>query len=139
MLDEVVGQLLALLPLLAWGAGADAGRDAGGSQPAGAGAGFAPLGLLLAFALFRLFDISKPPPVSTLERLPGGFGIMADDVAAGILAAGGLALLARLDPAVVAVAGLSAGPGALAGAACSGTIDLMRCTVPGAVRPPWAW
>ncbi|MFC1565140.1 phosphatidylglycerophosphatase A [candidate division KSB1 bacterium] len=41
---------------------------------------------LLAFAFFRLFDIFKPPPIKTLEYLPGGFGVMADDIAAGIYA-----------------------------------------------------
>jgi len=39
---------------------------------------------LLAFVLFRMFDIWKPPPVRQLERLPGGLGIVADDVMAGI-------------------------------------------------------
>ena len=43
---------------------------------------------LLALALFRLFDILKPPPIRHLERLPGGTGIMLDDVAAGLLALG---------------------------------------------------
>jgi phosphatidylglycerophosphatase A len=42
---------------------------------------------LLAFALFRLFDIWKPIPVRQLERLPGGIGINADDVMAGVYAA----------------------------------------------------
>jgi phosphatidylglycerophosphatase A len=42
---------------------------------------------LAAFALFRLFDIWKPPPVRQLERLPGGWGINADDAMAGIYAA----------------------------------------------------
>jgi phosphatidylglycerophosphatase A len=41
---------------------------------------------ILALLLFRLFDILKPPPVRQLERLPGGTGIMMDDVAAGVLA-----------------------------------------------------
>ncbi len=41
---------------------------------------------LLAFALFRLFDIVKPWPARQLERLHGGLGIMMDDVAAGIYA-----------------------------------------------------
>ncbi|MCA9167246.1 MAG: phosphatidylglycerophosphatase A [Planctomycetales bacterium] len=39
--------------------------------------------LLAAFGLHRLFDISKLPPGRQLERLPGGWGIMTDDVAAG--------------------------------------------------------
>lgn len=40
----------------------------------------------LGFVLFRLFDIIKPPPARQLERLPGGFGVMADDLAAGVYA-----------------------------------------------------
>jgi len=39
--------------------------------------------LLAAFILFRSFDILKPPPVRQLESLPGGTGIVIDDVAAG--------------------------------------------------------
>lgn len=74
VLDEVAGQLIALLPLLpgvpsAWG-------------------------LVAAFALFRLFDIWKPWPCRALEALPGGVGIMADDLLAGAYAAG--CLLAAL-------------------------------------------
>jgi len=42
---------------------------------------------LLAFLLFRLFDIWKPPPVRQLERLPGGIGIVADDAMAGVYGA----------------------------------------------------
>jgi phosphatidylglycerophosphatase A len=42
---------------------------------------------LAALALFRLFDIWKPPPVRQLEALPGGWGINLDDVMAGIYAA----------------------------------------------------
>ena len=39
---------------------------------------------LAGWVLFRLFDISKPPPVRLFERLPSGWGIMADDwIAAG--------------------------------------------------------
>ena len=41
---------------------------------------------LLAFAAFRVLDIAKPPPIRQLERLPGGLGIMADDLAAGAVA-----------------------------------------------------
>jgi phosphatidylglycerophosphatase A len=39
----------------------------------------------VAFVLFRLFDISKIGPVGKIQDLPGGFGIMADDVLAGIM------------------------------------------------------
>jgi phosphatidylglycerophosphatase A len=42
--------------------------------------------LFVAFALFRLFDIAKPWPVSKAENLRGGLGIMADDVVAGLIA-----------------------------------------------------
>ena len=42
---------------------------------------------LTAFLLFRLFDIAKPGPVKMAERLPGGIGVMADDVVAGVLVA----------------------------------------------------
>jgi phosphatidylglycerophosphatase A len=56
-----------------------------------------PFGLytaLLGFLLFRVMDVVKPWPARELERLPGGWGIMADDVAAGIYA--GLALRVAL-------------------------------------------
>jgi phosphatidylglycerophosphatase A len=42
--------------------------------------------VLAAFILFRAFDILKPPPVRSLEQLPGGVGIMLDDIGAGIYA-----------------------------------------------------
>ena len=42
---------------------------------------------LLAFALFRIFDIWKPPPVRQLEKLAAGLGIVADDAMAGVYAA----------------------------------------------------
>jgi phosphatidylglycerophosphatase A len=40
----------------------------------------------LSFILFRLFDIVKPFPIRRTERLPGGWGIMADDLVAGLMA-----------------------------------------------------
>lgn len=43
--------------------------------------------LLLGFVLFRVFDIWKPFPIRRLEKLPRGWGIMADDWMAGIYAA----------------------------------------------------
>jgi phosphatidylglycerophosphatase A len=61
VIDEVLGQWLTLL-----GAGALSWKS-----------------FLTAFLLFRLFDIWKPWPVRKLERLPGGAGIVADDLAAG--------------------------------------------------------
>ena len=48
------------------------------------------------FLLFRFFDIVKPWPVRPFERLPGGIGIVADDLAAGYLAAAVLAIAWRL-------------------------------------------
>ena len=39
----------------------------------------------VAFALFRLFDISKVGPIGKIQSLNGGLGIMADDVLAGII------------------------------------------------------
>ncbi len=48
---------------------------------------------LIALVLFRLFDISKPFPVRQLERLPEGWGIVFDDVAAGLYALGVASLL----------------------------------------------
>jgi len=41
---------------------------------------------LIALILFRLFDITKPFPIRRLERLPAGWGIVFDDVAAGLYA-----------------------------------------------------
>jgi phosphatidylglycerophosphatase A len=42
---------------------------------------------LAALLLFRFFDIVKPPPVRQAEALPGGLGVVADDVVAGLLGA----------------------------------------------------
>jgi len=41
---------------------------------------------IAGFVLFRLFDIIKPPPVCQSQRLPGGWGVVIDDVLAGVLA-----------------------------------------------------
>lgn len=68
VIDEVAGQLLASAPC---------------ALPQFHNAA----GLWLAsFLLFRLFDIWKPGPIRKLQDLPGGWGIMLDDVAAGFLA-----------------------------------------------------
>jgi len=73
VIDEVVGQLIALAPLLFFA------NPAGATSLALLGAGF---------LLFRLFDIWKPGPVAWAEhRFEGGAGVMLDDVAAGALAA----------------------------------------------------
>lgn len=50
------------------------------------------LSILTAFVFFRLFDILKPGPVAWVEKLPGAWGVMADDIVAGVLAAGCLHL-----------------------------------------------
>ncbi len=73
--DEWAGQWFALTPLLFTGALQ--------AQPWG------PWLLRLAppFLLFRLFDIWKPGPVDAAQRLPGGWGVVLDDVVAGLLAA----------------------------------------------------
>jgi phosphatidylglycerophosphatase A len=42
---------------------------------------------LIGLGLFRLFDITKPWPIRRLEALPGGWGIMLDDLAAGLFGA----------------------------------------------------
>jgi phosphatidylglycerophosphatase A len=65
VIDEVLGQWIALA----------------GAHP------FNWKSCLAAFALFRLFDIWKPPPVRQSEALPGGLGIVVDDVMAGLYAA----------------------------------------------------
>ncbi len=52
--------------------------------------------LLAGFILFRVFDIWKPYPVRQLEKLPGGWGIMADDWMAGVYAAAVLRLAIQL-------------------------------------------
>lgn len=77
VIDEVVGYLVAV----AW------------CGPGLSGGGPSALTLLLAFLLFRFFDIAKPLFVRRAEHLPGGHGIMADDVAAGVLALAVLAVL----------------------------------------------
>ncbi len=67
-----------------------------------------PMNLFLGFLLFRLFDVWKPWPVRLIDRqVHGGFGVMADDLAAGVYGALSLLLLTRLIP--WAWPGLSAG------------------------------
>jgi len=48
------------------------------------------------FVLFRIFDVSKPWPIRKLERLPAGWGILADDLLAGVYAAVVLQICVRL-------------------------------------------
>jgi len=61
VIDEVVGIQIVLL----------------GATPSMAG-------VVAAFVLFRIFDVWKPYPIDRLQSLPGGWGIVADDVVAGI-------------------------------------------------------
>ena len=63
VVDELAGQWLALAALPA-----------------------APVPVLLSFGFFRLYDIWKPGPVDRAQNLPGGWGIMVDDLLAGLLA-----------------------------------------------------
>jgi phosphatidylglycerophosphatase A len=51
--------------------------------------------IVLAFLLFRIFDIYKPFPIRHIEKLPEGWGIVFDDVAAGLYAWAVLLLLSR--------------------------------------------
>lgn len=83
VVDEVAGQSIALLGLHAF-------LPAASSGLLGSGLVFA------AFLLFRLLDVVKPGPIDGLQRLPGGWGVMADDVAAGAAVAVGFGLLALL-------------------------------------------
>jgi phosphatidylglycerophosphatase A len=55
-------------------------------------------GIVAAFILFRLFDITKLGPVGWADRQHGAFGIMADDVIAGLIAAGLLIMLHLTRP-----------------------------------------
>lgn len=71
VLDEVLGYLVTV----AWVRGPSA------------------LGLVLGFAVFRFLDVLKPPPIRQLEKIPGGDGILLDDLAAGLV---GLAVMAAV-------------------------------------------
>lgn len=52
--------------------------------------------IALGFLLFRIFDVAKPFPVRRFEKLPGGWGIVMDDVMAGIYANVCLQIIVRL-------------------------------------------
>jgi phosphatidylglycerophosphatase A len=54
---------------------------------AGCSAGQAWLVAAGGFILFRIFDITKPWPIKSIEKLPGGWGILLDDLLAGVYAA----------------------------------------------------
>lgn len=75
VVDEVAGQMIAMLPLSLLAVGP------------------VKSGVIVSFILFRLFDIFKPYPARRFERLRSGLGIMADDLVAGFYAAIGTALV----------------------------------------------
>lgn len=50
---------------------------------------------IAGFVFFRLFDMVKPPPIRTIERLHGGWGVMADDLGAAVYTIGLLRLVER--------------------------------------------
>ena len=58
-------------------------------------------GVLVAFALFRVFDIFKPWPISWADQQKGAFGVMLDDIVAGALVALALILARPLLPGVI--------------------------------------
>ena len=74
VIDEVAGQIVAFAPSSFF-------------LPGG-GSGAMPVWFAFGapFLLFRLFDVWKPGPIRRLQELPGGWGIVADDVAAGVVA-----------------------------------------------------
>jgi len=81
--DELAGQAVTFLvsPLLAMGA---------------ASARQIWITALAGFVLFRIFDISKPWPICKLEKLPAGWGILADDLLAGVFAWAALQICIKL-------------------------------------------
>ena len=58
-------------------------------------------GVLIAFGLFRAFDILKPWPVSWADQQKGAFGVMLDDIVAGAMVAAALMLARPLLPGVI--------------------------------------
>lgn len=51
--------------------------------------------LILGFFIFRILDMLKPFPIGLFERLPGGFGIVLDDVVAGFISGAALEIFGR--------------------------------------------
>jgi len=85
--------------------GHDAGKinidEAAGMLIAALGADSQVPSLILAFLFFRLFDVVKPFPADASQSLPGGWGVMVDDVVAGVYAAVATLLLRWLAAAVL--------------------------------------
>lgn len=82
--DEVAGQCIALL-VLPWRTLDDPGAWKWNILLA-----------LGAFLAFRLFDIAKPPPINRLQAIPGGWGILVDDLVAGVYALIVVQVVARI-------------------------------------------
>lgn len=76
VIDEIAGQMIGMLTL----------------------ATLTPLSLLVSFALFRLFDIWKPGPVAWADRRHDAYGVMGDDVIAGLMAAVSVLALEMVIP-----------------------------------------
>ena len=57
--------------------------------------------IVAAFVLFRIFDILKPEPVNVLQKIPKGWGVMADDIMAGIYSNIVLQIVIRLIPKII--------------------------------------
>lgn len=70
VIDEIIGFQVTMLPVM-----------------------ITTLHLCAGFVLFRIFDILKPFPLKNLQRLPGGWGVVLDDVGAGIYAGASMLLL----------------------------------------------
>ena len=75
VVDEVIGQLVAFI-FIPFGVSRGTAFSLASEWPF----------IIAGFLLFRLFDIWKPFPIRTLEVLPGGLGICADDIVAGVYA-----------------------------------------------------
>jgi phosphatidylglycerophosphatase A len=69
VIDEFAGQSIALLPAALI-----------------VGSGKVVASAIAAFALFRIFDILKPPPIREIQQIDGGLGILIDDLVAGVMA-----------------------------------------------------
>jgi phosphatidylglycerophosphatase A len=82
--DEVAGQCIALL-FLPWRSFEEDG-----------GPGWNAMLAITAFVMFRAFDIAKPPPARGWQRMTGGWGILIDDVIAGVYALIATQLVARI-------------------------------------------
>lgn len=74
VVDEVIGYLITI----AWTRGPS------------------PVALIVAFFVFRFFDILKPPPARAMESIPGGHGILLDDVMAGLWGLGTMVVARNL-------------------------------------------